>query len=296
MRLSLYEGAAFGANMSAPYGSWMGSTIEDSFYAPHDLLVEVQSFLADNDRLYRRQSCHEVAVVYSVESASALVSKADASDNLSNTTDQSVQVPYRVVTRGLADAGVPFDVVLFPDGETAPDRISAPSLDTYRTVVLPDCHHLTPRQADTLLAYVEGGGYVVALGGLGDNLDRGVQQALAGHEGVHRAELVDLEALTPFGPQVEVSVDVAVNVNLLDDGSAAVHLLDYGYDRETDGVPAHEEVSLSVRLPFDVAGATLVSPGSGDSPLPVASDSDAWTVRLPSFRLYAVVVFDAVAP
>ena len=38
LRLSLYEAAAFGANMSVPYGSWMGATIQDSFWAPHDLL------------------------------------------------------------------------------------------------------------------------------------------------------------------------------------------------------------------------------------------------------------------
>ena len=53
-RLSLYEGAAFGANMTVPYGAWMGSTIQDSFYAPHDLVVEVQTFLADHERLYSK--------------------------------------------------------------------------------------------------------------------------------------------------------------------------------------------------------------------------------------------------
>ena len=30
-RMSLYEAAALGVNMSVPYGSWMGSVIEDSF-------------------------------------------------------------------------------------------------------------------------------------------------------------------------------------------------------------------------------------------------------------------------
>ena len=48
-RLSLYEAAALGANMSVPYGSWMGSVIEDSFYAPHELATEVQDFLADHE-------------------------------------------------------------------------------------------------------------------------------------------------------------------------------------------------------------------------------------------------------
>src|SRR3954454_17406046 len=67
-RLSLYEGAAFGATMSIPYGAWMGSTIQDSFHPPHDLAIEVQTFLADNERVYSKATWHEVAVVYSVPS------------------------------------------------------------------------------------------------------------------------------------------------------------------------------------------------------------------------------------
>ena len=58
--------------------------------------------------LYATQSCNEVAVVYSVESTRALISRADASDNISNARDESVEVPYRVVTRGLADGGGAF--------------------------------------------------------------------------------------------------------------------------------------------------------------------------------------------
>src|SRR5204862_4974320 len=46
-RMSLYEAAALGANMSVPYGAWMGSSIQDSFHPPHDLCVEIQRFLAD---------------------------------------------------------------------------------------------------------------------------------------------------------------------------------------------------------------------------------------------------------
>ena len=45
--MSLYEAAALGANMSVPYGAWMGSIEQDSFYAPHELCVEIQDFLAD---------------------------------------------------------------------------------------------------------------------------------------------------------------------------------------------------------------------------------------------------------
>ena len=95
MRLSLYEAAAFGANMSAPYGSWMGATIQDSFWAPHDLLTEIQAFVADTEHLRSVQSGHEVTVVYGVVSQRELVNRADPGDNLSNARDESVEVPFR---------------------------------------------------------------------------------------------------------------------------------------------------------------------------------------------------------
>src|SRR3954469_18127570 len=146
VRRSLYEGAAFGANMTVPYGAWMGSTIQDSFHPPHDMATEVQSFLAEHDDLYSKRSWHEVAVVFSVESTRELISRADASDNLTNARDESVRVPYREVTTSLAARAVPFDVLIFPDGVTAPDRIGPSAFDGYTTAVLPDCHLLTPRQ------------------------------------------------------------------------------------------------------------------------------------------------------
>jgi hypothetical protein len=295
LRLSLYEGAAFGANMSAPYGSWMGATIQDSFYAPHDLVTEIQGFLADNDRLYPTQTHHEVAVVYSVESARALIGKADASDNLSNATDASVQVPYRIATRGLADAGVPYDVVLFPDGVTGPDRVAEQALSRYQTVVLPDCHHLTELQAGALQGYLDGGGCAVVVGGLGDNLDPDVRRSLADHPGIRRSEVGDVGALTPFGPQATTSAGLATNIARLGDSSAAVHLLDYGYDADSDAVAPIDGVDVTIRLPFVADVATFMSPDGGAQPLPVETDGQSASVRLPSFRLYGVVLFEGAA-
>ena len=65
-------------------------------------------------------------MVFSVASTRELIGRADASDNLTNARDESVRVPYRRGHRGaVAGAAVPFDVVLFPDGVTAPDRVAA---------------------------------------------------------------------------------------------------------------------------------------------------------------------------
>ena len=172
-RLSLLEAAAMGANMSVPYGSWMGSVIEDSFYAPHGLATEVQSFLADHEHLFARRTVNEVAVVFSVESTRELIGKADASDNTTNARDASVVVPYRVVTETLASNAVPFDVVIWADGRTAPDRATAEALQRYATVVLPDVHTMTAGQLAAIEGYLAGGGTVVvtdrAAGALSDH-------------------------------------------------------------------------------------------------------------------------------
>jgi hypothetical protein len=256
-RLSLYEGAAFGANMSVPYGSWMGSRIEDAFYAPHDLTVEVQSFLADNDALFSKRTYHEVAVVYNVEGNRELVSRADTSDNVRNARDPSVVVPYRVVTERLSRSSVPFDVVLFTDGVAADDRVTAETLAQYRTVILPSCETVTERQEAALRAY-------------------------AG------TAFTELPERLPDGPQAEVDGGLAVNVHRLEDGSAAVHLLDY------EGIP-RAGVRLSVRLPFDVAASTLVRPNREPAKLAVRSEGGVHTVVLDEVNLYAIVVFTSSA-
>ena len=299
LRLSLYEGAAFGANMTVPYGSWMGSRIEDSFYAPHELATEVQTFLGDHDDLFSRTTCNELAVVYSVESNRARVSQADSSDNVYNLRDASVVVPYRVATDALARAGVPFDVLLFTDGIVAEDRVDVGALAGYDTVLLPDCTFLTLNQATSLLAHLDAGGHALVIGDLGLDLPAEVRERLLDHPGTSAAELVDVTDSLPRGRQVHVDGDVAVNIQRLEDGAAAVHLLNYAYDTEADRTEPHKDVELSVRLPFASASATLVAPGAEPGSLPVTSDGGVHRMRVDRLGVYAIVVLrptDAVDP
>ncbi|MDF1605411.1 alpha-amylase family protein [Nocardioides sp. YIM 152315] len=282
-RLSLFEAAALGANMSVPYGSWMGSVIEDSFYAPHGLATEVQSFLADHEQLIARPTANEVAVVFSVESTRELIGKADASDNTTNLRDDSVVVPYRVVTRTLADAAVPFDVVIWADGVTAPDRASAEALARYSTVVLPDVHAMTQAQVVAVAGYLAAGGTVVAT-------DR-VAKLLPKHEGVRTAGHAELDELLPHGRQVETSVSVASNLQQLADGSLALHLVNYDYDRDADAVRTLTDVPLRVRLPKHKQHATAVASNGSRTPLELTRDGDAHLVRLDEVGVYTIVVF-----
>ncbi len=291
MRLSLYEGAAFGANMTVPYGSWMGSRIEDAFYAPHDLLVEVQDFLADHDSLFSSTSANEIAVVYSIPSNREVVGRADASDNVHNARDASVVVPYRVVTETLSAATAPFDVVLLTDGELVEDRLSGLDLEPYRILVLPECWWLTPHQAGVLLDYLDAGGRVVVTGELGTNLDAALRGRLVGHPGVSRAAMDDPEALQPLRPQVRAGADLAVNLQRLSGGPVAAHLVNYGYDADLDTVTTCRDVELTVRLPDSCPQATLVVPGEPDQTLDVNVADRLHTVQLDAVGPYAVVVF-----
>ena len=290
-RLSLYEGAAFGVNMTVPYGSWMGATIEDSFYAPHDVVTQVQTFLADHDELYSKTTSNEVAVVFSVESTRALISRQDQSDNIHNARDESVQVPYRVVTEGLARAQVPFDVIIFPDGVTSDDRVESGTLSGYRTIILPSCGFLTSRQARALRAFLDAGGQVVVTGDLGENLNWDERAALSRHVGVHRAEHTDLDQLLPQGRQVVIAADCGVNVQRLADGSAAVHLVNYDYREERDRVVPVADLDLAVRLDRPAAQATAHGADGGVWQLEVQVVGGMHTVRLPLLGLYTIVVF-----
>ena len=282
-----------GANMTLPYGSWMGSRIEDAFYAPHELAKDIQGFLADSDELFSRRTYNEVAVVYSIESNRGLVARADAADNISNARDESVEVPYRVATAAFAQAAVPFDVVLFPDGITADDRVTTATLQGYGSVVLPSCTFLTSGQASALLDYLDGGGRVVVTGDLGTNLPDDVRGKLLSHERLTTGHHADVDSLLPLGRQVQAEgLDgVAVNVHRLADGAAAVHLINYDYDAFADRVVPRTGVRLGVTLPGDHAHATLLTADGTATDLTMTSYEGRCSVDLAELPLYGIVLF-----
>jgi hypothetical protein len=142
-RMSLYEAGALGVNMSVPYGSWMGSVIEDSFYAPHELCVEIQTFLAENERLFSRETYSEVGVVYSVRSHSrSMAERESGSDNRENVV-RELPHPFLDACRALSDAHQPYDVVFLRDDE-------APDVRQYRTLVAAGVDDLSEAQAALL--------------------------------------------------------------------------------------------------------------------------------------------------
>jgi hypothetical protein len=260
-RMSLYEAAALGVNMSVPYGSWMGSVIEDSFYAPHELCAEIQSFLGDNEDLFSRRTYSEVGVVYSVRSHSELMARRDAfADNRENVSAE-VQVPFVDACRALSDARQPYDVVFFADGELRPDELTVADLRRYRTLVLAGCDDLTERQAELVREYRDAGGRVVDCA----------------------ANLAD--------PQVRVdpaAADFAICVHEVAAG-AAVHLIRYDHDAAADAVPPLPRLELELRLPRSFARAIGFSPG-GDLDASLDTAEGIHRITLQNVPLYAIVL------
>jgi hypothetical protein len=218
--------------------------------------VEIQSFLADHERVFARATYSEVGVVYSVRSHSQAMASRDAfADNRTNVS-ADVEVPFLAACRALSRARQPYDVVYFPDGELRADELTAPDLAQYRTLVVAGCDDLSDHQA-ALLREFEG-------------------------------DIVEAPDLADPQVRVEGDIDLALCVHRLD-GAAAVHLIRYNYDEAADAVPVLERLELAIRLPAAFARAEALSPGGG---LRATVTVDGLTHRLvlEDVPLYGVVV------
>jgi hypothetical protein len=250
-RMMQYEAAALGINMSVPYGAWMGSVIEDSFWAPHELNVEIQDFLAEHERLYTTETFSETLVAFSIQSAY----------DWEEQQGWKVRFPFWTAAEGLVEQQQPFDVVVFPEGKLREDWITAEYLSRYRTVVLPGCTSLTEAQAVAIRGYLEHGGRVIATGELGENLDADTRTSLFSHP--HLVRTNDVRAADfAGGPQavVDPGVDLALNINRVGDKEAAIHVIRYDYDEERDEVPVLDRMTLDVRVARPFRTVSALSP------------------------------------
>src|SRR5262245_36392957 len=128
-RMMQYEASALGINMSVPYGAWMGSVIEDSFWAPHEVVVEIQDFIAGHEQLFSTETDSEAVVAFSAQSFY----------DWEERHGYTVRFPFWSAAEGLVEQHQPFDVVMFPEGQLRKDWITSADLAAYRTLVLPEC-------------------------------------------------------------------------------------------------------------------------------------------------------------
>src|SRR5688572_28469270 len=296
-RMSLYEAAALGANMSVPYGAWMGSEIQDSFNPPHELCVEIQRFLADNETLYSHKTCSETAVVYSVETEFLRASgRGIFADNRYN-SDTSEVGPFWQACEALSDAVQPYDVIFFPDGNLRPDTLKPESLSQYRTLILPDCRYLTNAQSVLLQEFLEKDGRLLVLGELGTNLPSAERDVILNHQGTPRVEIgaaFDLNWL-PVGQQLKIFVpaDIAVNLQRVE-GGIAIHILRYDYHSLQDKVPALDELNLDLRLPGDFSDLEVFGPGERPQ-TELEGSSGLYHLSLRNVPLYSILLLKSIS-
>ena len=263
-RQSLYEAAALGVNMSVPYGSWMGSVVEDAFYPPQDLATDIQTFIADHEHLYGRDPTYaEVGVVYGITSNALSRSVAELpADNRLNVMAEGDVLSFDRVSRLLCAAMQPYDVLFFPDGKLRQDSLELEDLSRYGTLVVPGCNVLTDRQAQLLESYVDGGGRLVVAGGLGANLGDRIRGVLKRPDVTVTTTFGFALDLLPHGPQVQVvegRTNAALTLQRVD-GGCALHLIRYDYDEVADRVPPLDRLVLDVRLPFEPEDVRAFSP------------------------------------
>lgn len=282
-RMMQYEASALGINMSVPYGAWMGSVIEDSFWAPHDVTVEIQDFIHEHERLYASETYSEVAVLFSIQGA------YDWEEH----RGWKVRFPFWTATEGLVTQHQPFDVIVLPEGKLREDWITADDLSRYRTVVLPECTFLTPAQVAALRRYLEHGGRVVATGELGANLDAAERTALFAHPQLLRTSEVKAEDFAG-GPQafVDPAIDLAINVTRPSDKEAAIHVIRYDYDEERDEVPLVDRMQIDVRLSRPFRSVTALSPGGETTARLTFSRErrEMHRIELENVSLYSVIL------
>jgi hypothetical protein len=290
-RMSLFEGAALGANMSVPYGAWMGSVQEHAWYPPHDLCVEIQTFLAENERLFGRTTWSDTAVIYSIESNFFGWSKPDEIANNTLNIQTGNVLPFWTVTAELSSAFQPYDVVFFPEGQLRKDILTPDDLAQYRTIILPGCHALTDHQAGLLVSHLEGGGRIIADRSLGANLPVEASGRIVDHANATIVETVDDLTRTALAgeKQVDLETDADLAVNLVrTDRGAALHMIRYDYCEEEDRVPVLDELEISVRLPGFYAGVRCVDPDgimSGE----LLPDGDRNRITLRNVPVYGIV-------
>jgi hypothetical protein len=283
-RMMQYEAAALGLSPSIPYGSWMGPVIEDAFWAPDEVLVEMQGFLAEHEELFSTRTFSETAIAFSVPSAFAY----------QRVNPSRTFTPFYDAADSLVSRTHPFDVVMFPEGELRPDSLTLEDLAQYRTLVLPGCASLTDPQARLVRAFLERGGRVLATGDLGLDLSPGDRAALCEAPGLRFVQELATEDLDG-GPQVVLdgTHDLAINIQRVERG-VAIHVIRYDYDEEHDKVPTLPELGLRVRLPGAWRAVRAFAPaGSVTARLAAEPDADGrLVVELRDVPLYSIILLE----
>ena len=305
-RLFMYEASVYGCNMSVPFGSWMGNTIKDAFWAPRSLTAEIQDFLYEHEDFFARTPVKGAAVIYAYGSNywrdAHRGGDANADANASNlvhleatTTDwgnTTVPMPFWDVIRFLSANNAMYDVKMMPDGELREDDFSADALEPYPMIILPDCWKLTQRQAEIIYDYAKKGRKVLVYGSLAEGTDlaekmREMENVCFVPEGIDGFEKA-FDVLYKETGSIFCE-DTRVGIHRCDDaGKTFVHVLNYAYDKEQDAVQPIDSMQILLRdLPGD--HFKIYTPQGNTLPFRVSAENGETKLVLEEVPVYTVI-------
>jgi hypothetical protein len=204
---------------------------------------------------------------------------------------------YVALAQALAELGYQFDVVFVGDGEFNPDDLDPAALQRYRALLVPEARDLGATPTAALEAYARGGGELIVFSE--GPIDAAVARREDGEMLLdfwrgYRDEDRDRIAATVEhlgGSRIETS-DATVNaVRWAWGDRQVVHLLDYGYDPETDTIRPAIDIGISVPWSGGVARCRLLALG-GETDLATRGESDRLVVDVPRIDPYAVLVLE----
>ncbi|HSD49056.1 MAG TPA: hypothetical protein VLE71_04415 [Actinomycetota bacterium] len=211
-----------------------------------------------------------------------------------------MHMKYVALAQALAELGYQYDVLFVGDGEFNPDDLNPAALQRYRAVFVPEARDLGEAPTAALGAYANAGGELVVFS------ESPIDAALAhqedgqmlldfwrGYEDADRDRVS--AAMERFAASRIESSDPTVNVVRWTVGDRQVlHVLDYGYDPETDTIRPATDVRLSV--PWSAADTTgRLLALDGETEIATRVDGDRLLVDLPRIDPYAILVLEGSA-
>jgi hypothetical protein len=211
-----------------------------------------------------------------------------------------LHMKYVALAQALAESGYQFDVLFVGDGEFNPDDLDPAALRGYRTVLVPEAQDLGSTPTAALEAYARAGGDLVVFSEspiAADAARREDGEMLLDFWREYRDEDRERIATTvkgSDGSRIESS-DASVNaVRYAWGDRQVVHLLDYGYDAETDTIRPATDVRISVPWSGGDARCRLLAL-EGEVDLATHVEGDRLVIHVPKVDPYAVLVLEGRA-
>ncbi len=305
--------------MSVPYGSWMGNTIKDAFWAPGWLTAQVQDFLYENDECFPQTRSKGAAVLYSYKSyywrdsnkGSGANGMQDAYGSLMDVTasewldpDQK-PVPFWDVIRELSKINAQYDVVMLPDGELREDDLTPERLLDYPLIIVPDCYTLTENQQDILRECAKSGKKILVAGRIAEgsdlraDLEKSENAAFVPVSGSKEDYMPGfLEAFNRLYEDISPVACDAANVGIQrydHNDDTWIHILNYDYDEENDCVDPISELKLEVRDTKGTEPKVLTPEGVAPCGIEVLKTPGGLSITLKNVGVYTVISIPHIA-